>query len=432
MPTPSSGQISFTDIVNEFGQFGGITASISEYGPGPATTTGYGGTTRGIPPVTSPSTQMLPTTDIALSLYRNRTARANPNKIINAMNASFQSYNAGVENFTTGGSHRRYFPFAALFAALDNAGGNQTLDNGATGDGPGTPFNFAGLDEDIVACEANTIVYWVVGRANPVGDFLSCRINQTNTLALSDVTAQNSGTNLADKIYRLSSYDLRSGFLPKGEFNSFFFSVKSSVTVVHETLGDPNSRNGSATTGVPRNLTKITRAALDVPGAWRGCGGGDCDSGVHAGFLVIPNRWVLRSHEMFTAPAPQMTLRPYEIAMVHYAGNNTNLTPPTPTVVTPGGASITRMWSVNLSSRGISCMVLYANNSNTTTTYSFGVNAQTASGFPGRDVTSNSGTGWVPAAYIFSMVGRHLDGTSADASSWSPGGDGWLSSRIIP
>lgn len=77
-------------------------------------------------------------------------------------------------------------------------------------------------------------------------------------------------------------------------------------------------------------------------------------------------------------------------------------------------------------------MVLYANNSNVTTTYSFGSStAAAADRFPGRAVTSNSGSGWVPAVYIFSMTGKHLDGTSADNATWSPGGDGWLSSRII-
>lgn len=431
MPTPSSGPISFSDIVAEFGNLNGSPASFSEYGPGLTTITGYGGTTKGIPPTTSPSGVTLPASNISFSLYRNRIARANPSKIINFLTLSFSAQTLYSQG--SSGTHTRHYPLGSAFISLNEAGGNQTHTNIAPSLGFRPNDVSGGGDEDITACEGNTIVYWVLGRANGNAP-ATCFINRTDTFAtasVDNVSVANSGTNLADKIHRYSIYDLRSGFEPKGEYASFYFSSKSSVTIVHETLGDPNNKNGSTTTGVPRNLSKVRGAIITVPGNWRGEGGDDIDSNVQSGFFVIPNRWVLRSHAMLVNAAPTMTLRPYEIAMVHYAGNRTNTYPPLPTVVGNVGTPITRMWAVSSVDRGTSTMVLYANNSNVTTTYSFGSSSSSADGFPGQAVTTNAGTGWVPAVYIFSMTGKHLDGTSTDNATWSPGGDGWLSSRII-
>lgn len=422
MPTPTNGQISISNIESEFGKLDGNPSSISEYRNGTPNSFGGGGTVFGIRGVPR-------TGQVAFSDFRNKIARATPQKVINALRVGL---NSGIISDVGNSSYT--YGLAGVLGAVDNRGGTSVAFT--------TNFTTSNLDEDVRACEGNTVIYMILGKSSsPTQTVQSMRINGqaiSNHVNIIPPNTQNSdyygdtlysgqGNANVQGAYVTSTIDTRSGFKPIGDYASFNYSVKSSLAVAHETLGFGNA---SGAKNPPRALPFVTSAYLATPGGWQGCGGGDCDSQVQAAMFLIPNRWVLKSYARLDAAAPTFTLAPYEIAIVSYAVNYSGNTftdyPPLPTPVAGSFSfsglppTLTRLFTSRQFCRGMSCIVMYANDYESSVTYSLGDSTL----FPGFGVVTGGGLGYLPVVYIFSMV-------STGFAEGYPGGDGYLSSRRI-
>lgn len=405
MPTPISGQISISNIESEFGKLDGNPSSISEYRTGTPNQVGGGGTVFGIRGVPRAG-------QVAFSNFRNKIARATPQKVIDSLKV-------GLGGGTISGVGNSYFSFglAGVKGAVDNSGGNFEFS---------TNFTTSNLDEDVRACEGNTVVYLTLGKSSSGTEAIyGLQINgaAVNTPDVGGGT-EFTGTgnpNVQGGIVT-STIDTRSGFRPVGEYPSFNYSVKSSLAVAYDTLGLPNPNDGlGASKNPPRSLSSVSSARMVNGGAWRGYGGGDTDSQVQSAMLLIPNRWVLRTYGLYTEPAPSFQLGPYEIAIVCYAINNYTDYPPLPVKIGNNGpTNPTRLFMSRQNARGQTVFVVYANESNEMPIYSLGNSTL----FPGYSVVTGGGSGYIPVVYIFSM-------TFNNGGSNYPGGDGYLSSRVV-
>jgi hypothetical protein len=356
MPTPSTGPISFSDIVAEFGNLGGSPASIGEYtgraGSDPSLTFGIEGINNSGP--------------INLSQVRGKTAHASAKKIINALKNSFGatpyynrtnywcegnsvfyrfpflSSNPGIYNGTCGGANNGNLVDDDIDMRLTNI--NQTADN---------------VDEDLKETYGATLIFMGYGNA---------RVNTT--------TARMSG------------------------FNAIINGISTDITSYGVYTNDPGTNHGGSNIGgsfhaqtlksatrvfhIPSNIKfkSLTAASWDKVYVWWNGNDGSSQSDSITGGIVfaLPSRWIRTSYTLYGTNQGTMTLGPYEIGIVvNGNGGTATVAPPRILNKTSGDSgapsTITPLYFEQLiygsPSGGGSKITLgiYGNETNTTATY---------------------------------------------------------------
>jgi hypothetical protein len=346
MPTPSSGSISVGNLETEFGAVDGRPSAIGEY-------TGRAGSFSG----TSLGIEGVPTTGaVAFSQLRGKTAHATPAKIITDLRSSF----GGNTTIAPGNTYKSY-PLLCLQPTSDgNIPGSHVS--------PIVNFNtaWAGFDEDTRMCRNNTIIYLCTGKCKNIGQYgtgTGSGTTITPYLRIKDFKFNGLGISPQDLSVDLTWGVDHGAGNRGGSSNSFNANAKTCMAVFTTPSATP--------------FTSCSSAQFTADGAfWNGnYGSSDSDSLHQRMILMLPNRWARVSSTLYAVGTGSMTLQPYDIAVVTTAGPGleTGYAPAKMAAaprVSGGGATVLNpIFGSVVDWFGRSVIGVYANESNSTTTY---------------------------------------------------------------